>query len=172
MPDITLPPTPSGDYQQDLAVFVSLEESVRDTTWAQAEWAYVMTGHYGRSTAQMIAGDTGHSKAYIRMLVATAKAFPDVSDRAQDLSFSHHRVAAATQDPATWIDEAVAHQWSVEELRQAIQDTKDPVAETVLADRALDRIKRAIDKYNVEWSHVSGEQLALVYKIVVDEKSA
>lgn len=68
-----------------------------------------------------------------------------------------------THDPVSWIDQAAAHQWSVDELRQAIRDAKDPVAEAERARRAHDRVEQAVRKYNEHWAPVTGQRAVLVW---------
>jgi hypothetical protein len=151
-----LPDQVTGVYEQDLAVFITLMEAEADSQWAQATWAYAMTGRYGRRTAALLAGDTGLSAGYVRQLVATARAFPTPADRAADLSFSHHRVAAMTTDPAQWITAAAAHQWSVDDLRLAIRAARDPVADADQARRAAARLARAVARHNARWAAWTG----------------
>jgi hypothetical protein len=99
------------------------------------------------ATATLLAGDTGFSAGYVRQLIATARAFPTPADRTAKLSFSHHRVAATTTDPAQWIT-AAAHQWSVDDLRCAIRAPRDAIADADQARRAAARLVRAADRYN------------------------
>lgn len=143
-------------YEEDLARFTQLMEQEAESLWAQAEHLRAMVSRWGRGTAQAVAGDTGLSAGYVRQLIGTANAFPDPAGRAQDLSFSHHRVAAFTDDPAGWLDQAVAHAWSVEDLRAAIQDAQDPVARDEKARRAAQRLERAVARFVDDWAATYG----------------
>lgn len=153
----------SVSWEEDVQQFVTFVEGEEHSRWAQADHALAMTRRWGRQTATRLASEVGRSASYIRQLVATAKAFADPADRAQDLSFSHHRIAAMTEDPLAWIDQAAAHQWSVEELRQAIRDAKDPVADAERARRAQERVEQAVRKYNEHWAPVTGQRAVLVW---------
>jgi len=153
-------------WEDDVQVFIGFAEAEEDARWAQADHAWAMTRRWGRQTATRLASEVGHSASYIRQLVATAKAFADPATRAQDLSFSHHRIAEMTQDPDFWIDQAAAHQWSVAELRQAIRDAKDAVADAERARRARERVEQAVRKYNEQWASVTGQRAVLVWTVV------
>lgn len=143
-------------YEEDLARFTQLMEQEAASLWAQAEHLRAMVSRWGRGTAQAVAGDTGLSAGYVRQLIGTANAFPDPADRAQDLSFSHHRVAAVTDDPLAWLDQAVAHAWSVEDLRAAIKDAQDPIARDEKARRAAKRLERAVARFVDDWAATYG----------------
>lgn len=153
-------------FEADLAIFIQLREQEESALWAQADWAMNMAGRYGRHTARMIAAGVGLSEGYIRQLIATAKAFPEPDTRAEDLSFSHHRIAAMTEDPAQWLDTAVDHQLSVDELREAIRDAADPIAEADETERAEKRVARAVDRYNEQWSLITGRRAVLSFERV------
>jgi len=158
------PAQPTGVYEQDLAVFIAFDEQEEAALWDKAAWARAMTARYGRETARMLARDTGHSAYYVRCLIATAHAFPDPADRAADLSFSHHRVAAFTDDPAAWIDRAAAEQWSVADLREAIRAARDPVAADAAAEQARARLERAVERFNRLYAGVAGVRATLAWE--------
>lgn len=156
----------ANGYEADLARFIDLMEREQETLWDQAETAMAMTAAYGRKTATMLASDVGVSASYVRQLVATAKAFPDPASRAQDLSFSHHRICAMTDDPAGWLERAVENGWSHRELRLAIRDARDRIAEAEEARRARERIVQAVRKYNERWRDVTGDRAVLTFEAV------
>ncbi len=155
-----------ASFEADLAIFVQLREQEESALWAQADWAMNMAGRYGRHTARMIAAGVGLSEGYIRQLIATAKAFPEPENRAEDLSFSHHRIAGMTEDPAKWLDTAVDHQLSVDELREAIRDAADPIAEADETERAEKRVANAVERYNERWSLITGRRAVLSFERV------
>ena len=153
-------------YEEDLQLFVNLLQGEVDHLWAQATHLRGMVSRWGRGTAKAVAGDSGLSEGYIRQLIGTANAFPEPAERAADLSFSHHRIAAFTDDPPYWRDQAVANGWSVEDLRAAIRAAKDPVAATEGARTAAQRLERAVSKFVDEWSQAYGSMPVLVWKAV------
>ena len=150
-------------WADDVQRFVSLMEHESASLWAQAEQARLMRVRYGRDTARLLASEVGLTKGYIRQLIGTANVFPDPTQRAQDLSFSHHRIAAFTEDPDYWLHEAVAEEWSVDDLRAAIKTAKDPVAASVAAQQAAERLTRAVQKFNATHAGVYGQDAALVW---------
>lgn len=159
--DMGQPAQPTGVYEQDLAVFIAFDEAEEAALWDKAAWVRAMTARYGRETARLLARDTGHSAYYVRCLIATAEAFPDPADRAADLSFSHHRIAAFTDDPAAWIDRAAAEQWNVADLREAIRAARDPVAADAAAEQAQARLERAVERFNRLYAATAGVRAVL-----------
>lgn len=150
-------------YEEDLAMFLRLTEYGERASWLRAEHALRMTERHGRRTASMLAADTGYSASYIRQLVATARAFPNEEDRAADLSFTHHRYAAMTENPAEWIDKAVQNGWTQRELQNAIADAKDPLSEAERARRAEEQLEQKARKYNEHWSVMTGKRAVLMW---------
>ena len=150
-------------WADDVQRFASLMEHESASLWAQAEQARVMRVRYGRDTARLLASEVGLTKGYIRQLIGTANVFPDPSQRAQDLSFSHHRIAAFTEDPEQWLQTSVDEQWSVDDLRAAIQAAKDPVAAEVDAQQAAERLTRAVEKFNAKHAGVYGQEATLAW---------
>ncbi|MDA8344445.1 MAG: hypothetical protein M0Z66_03055 [Thermaerobacter sp.] len=150
-------------YETDLQVFINLVQQGEAAIWAQAAWAMEMTGRHGRGTAKMLAADVGLSASYVRQMVATAKAFPTPESRGQDLTFTHHRLAAMTGDPEKWLDAAAEKGYSIAELRRAINDAKDQVSLEEQARRATERLFQAVNKYNELYAPVSGERASIVW---------
>lgn len=145
-------------------MFISLRQVETETLWQQAELARDMTAKFGRKTARMIAGEVGVSAGYVRQLIATAQAFANPASRAQDLSFSHHRLAAMTENPEGWIEETLDHDWSVKELRQEIKDKKDRIDEAEQARRAGERLEQAVNKFNEHFSVTAGRKAVLSWE--------
>jgi hypothetical protein len=158
-----MPRTPPPSFEADLAVFIQLQEQETDALWAQAAWAAEMAARWGRHTARWVAAGAGVSAGYVRQLIATAQAFPTPADRAADLTFSHHRLAALTDDPAGWLQAAVDHQWSARELGRAIRAARDPYAEAEAARRAAEAVERAAAQYNARWAAATGRRAVLTW---------
>jgi hypothetical protein len=81
---------------------------------------------FGELMAQA-ASETGYSEESLRGFLWVASRIPP-SVRRLTLSWSHHQVAAGSEDPETWLDTAEASGWTVKELRHAI---KPPVPKAV-----------------------------------------
>lgn len=150
-------------WTDDVQRFIALMDHESASLWAQAEHAREMKVRYGRETARNLSTEVGCSQGYIRELIGTANVFPDPAQRAQDLSFSHHRIAAFTDDPDRWLGMAVAQQWSVQDLREAVRAAKDPVAAELAAQRAAVRLDRAVEKFNADHSGVYGQAAELTW---------
>lgn len=155
-----------ASYEADLSVFIQLLESERDAVWAQAAWAMEMARKYGRGTARMLAADTGRSASYIRQLVATAKAFPEPESRVADLSFSHHRLAAMTEEPERWIELAAERQLSVADMKEAIRVAKERLSAAEEAQTAAERLENAARKFNERFATLAGRRVILTWETV------
>jgi hypothetical protein len=81
---------------------------------------------FGEQFAQA-ASETGYSEESLRGFLWVASRVPP-SVRRLTLSWSHHQVAAGSEDPKTWLDTAEANSWTVKDLRHAI---KPPVPKAV-----------------------------------------
>ena len=129
--------------QQDL---LEIEEAGEAVQWTRAalyaealEWV----------SPKQVAADVGHSASYIRRLVSTWHAFPTPESREATLSFTHHRLAARTLDPAGWITRAVDEQWSTRDLELALRTQRalDPEEERQRQwAAALQRIRKLLEQ--------------------------
>ncbi|MCR4441940.1 MAG: HNH endonuclease [Peptococcaceae bacterium] len=72
--------------------------------------------------AGYLASQTNISTSQIRVLVKVYEAFPDEGSRVAELSWSHHKIAAYTSDPARWIETAADQGMSTRQLRKAVID--------------------------------------------------
>lgn len=151
-------------WEQDVSVFIQLMEQGEEAIWAQSKWAFHLTGKYGRKTASMLSKEVGVSKAYIRQMVAVAKAFPEPEDRAADLSFTHHKLAALTDDPEKWINLAVANGWSKRELAEAIKGGHDKISDEEACRQAEERLEQSVRKFNERYGVLSGKKAVLVWE--------
>lgn len=69
-----------------------------------------------------IASQSGRSTAYVRLHLRTYRAFRDESTRNPFLSWTHHRIAAETDDPAGWIEKAAEEQMSTREMARLVKE--------------------------------------------------
>lgn len=72
-----------------------------------------------------IASQIGKSAAWVRTTHKTYLAFPTEEDRIPGLSWTHHKIAAATEDPKGWIERAANEEMSTRELRKAIIEEEE-----------------------------------------------
>ena len=100
--------------------YLSLVESEDATKWERGAILVVMIDGM-RMKPPEVAGLVGCSPAQVRELAKTYRAFPEETDRAKDLSWFHHRLAANTTEPKAWIEKAVAGGWSTRQMREAIK---------------------------------------------------
>jgi hypothetical protein len=116
-------------------VSLSLPEGMEYDQWRDALHMYAKLGkasqfwigdalqygedRFGELYAQA-ASETGYSSESLRGMQWVASRIP-ASVRRLTLSWSHHQVAAGSEDPKTWLDTAEAERWTVKELRHAIK---------------------------------------------------
>lgn len=88
--------------------------------------------HYARS-----------SSSYIRQLIKTYKAFPTEESRLSfaEMEFSIFKLAAYTDRPEYWVEQAAEHEWSSRELSKAIKGEVIPDAL-----RQADRIYGSVER--------------------------
>jgi hypothetical protein len=94
---------------------------------------------------KQVATDVGRGAAYVRDLVRTLRAFPEPEQRVPLLTFTHHKYAAATDNPGAWIAQAEAGAWSTRDMQAALRaaNATDPFAERqAQGERALQRLRR------------------------------
>ena len=66
------------------------------------------------------ASETGYSSESLRGMQWVASRIP-ASVRRLTLSWSHHQVAAGSEDPGSWLAIAERQEWTVKDLRHAIR---------------------------------------------------
>jgi len=155
-------PVPSASWADAVQEYIRCREQENDGLWGQADCALRMVARFGADAIAALASEVGVSKAYVRMQVATAKAFPP-GTRAQDASFSLHRICAMTEDPEGWLERALAHGWSTRELQEAVRDARDAVDQAEQARRAEERLAQQARRYNADWAPLTGKRVELLW---------
>lgn len=76
----------------------------------------------------VIAADTGYSTQHIRDLARTSMTFHSKEDRRprEYVEWTHYKLAARTDRPVYWLDQAEANAWSSRELQRRIKEPDDP----------------------------------------------
>jgi hypothetical protein len=146
---------PEISYDSLIDRLIEAKMEGEGATWKVSAITFFLSTEMG-ATSKMISGDTGYTPRYISDLVKTFAAFPTEDDRASDKTFSIHMVCAQQDDPAAWLDRAVAEGWSVRELKRAIageQPTPDPVE---VADRLWDKILKILAEGGPGAEHLRG----------------
>ncbi len=113
-------------------------------------------GRARRGFARELAGELGCSTRWVQELMRTARAFAPEA-RAKDMTWEHHRVAACTDDPEFWLQQAVDNQWSTRQLRDAIRQAHERGPDRHDAAREVDVLIRRVQEYVDRWGR-DGEQ--------------
>lgn len=101
---------------------VNLRVDEADVLWKQGAIVYVLT-EYGVKAGQ-IASEMNCTARYVGDLRRTFEAFPDEESRVPELTWTHHCIAARTDDPRRWLVEAADRQLSTRELRLLLKGEK------------------------------------------------
>ncbi len=112
-------------YDQLISQMIDCKVVGNEALFRQGAIVFYLKERMGVS-AKQIGGDVGYSGRYVNMIEKTYATFPDESSRALDMSFSHHQIAAHTDSPAYWLEQAVINGWSVREMQRAIKGESPP----------------------------------------------
>ncbi len=124
-------------YDQLIDQLIELRKEEVDKIWGQGAAIYVLRERM-RAKAGDIASQIGVSSVYVNDLARTFAAFPDPSYRSLELSFSHHKIAAKTDNPQYWLEQCEANQWSTRQLTDAIKGKP--------ADSEIDKAVKLFEK--------------------------
>ena len=130
--------------QQDILEIAHAGEAVQ---WRLAQ---LFAEALEQVTPSQLAADVGKSRATINRYVKVLKTWPNPADREAPppITWSHFVIASETDDPRRWLGEALDHEWSTRDLREAIQQqhAADPIeAEQTAWDRALQRVRKILE---------------------------
>lgn len=104
--------------EEALQTYHNCKDAQENLNWIEAEILYNIADL--NLSIKDISTQVGRSPAHIRERIKTFKAFPEEHMRAQDLSFTHHRLAAGTEEPEKWINRACEEGFSTRQLKQVI----------------------------------------------------
>jgi hypothetical protein len=145
------------DVAQEYACYDEVESAA---IWAKAEILYYIVENMKKNGGKLneiykkISPCVGCAPETIKVRVRTFQAFPEPHMRAQDKSFTIHRIAAATEEPEKWLDAACANDYSTRQLSEAItaeKGSKNGVikdATEAKAARAVRMVKEVLEYGN------------------------
>jgi hypothetical protein len=93
-----LPAFSGGSFEQHVEAFERIRDEAEDKLWTLGAIAESLTRSYGDKAIPDFAAAVNYSASRIYELAATYKAWSG-RDRAEDLSFTHHAIAARSEDP-------------------------------------------------------------------------
>lgn len=131
-------------YEEATQTALELHTAQEAVQWSIGQLALEQAEAWG-ITPQQMASDWGYSASAIRKMMRTVRAFPNPADRVALLSFSHHALAAQTDDPMGWLTQAEANSWSIRDLQEAIAQAKaanPQEARKTAGERALQRLRK------------------------------
>lgn len=126
-------------------VAIDVQRETDEAKWALAAVCYIAVEYMGAKVGTF-AESLRCTDVAVRNYVKTFRAFPVEEMRIADLGFSLHTLAAQTDDPERWINEAADNEYSYRQLQQAIKGKpveKDELSEAV---SLWERVIKAIEK--------------------------
>lgn len=178
-----------------ISLLITTKEEERERRFVQGQLIDLIlqrSSEKKSKTVNWISSQTGWSPAHIRSLHKTFLAFPEESTRVPTLDWSHHKIAAATEQPKYWIERAAGKddngnetgkEMSTRELRTAIIEkdleegkipNEDPVDELSMkrAKKVLENVSLIIDQGGAAatWLLQELQKICLEYH-VVEEKA-
>lgn len=136
----------SISYDQITGRIIDLRQTRDQTNWEAGDLCWYAMERMG-ANASMLAADTGYSAQHIRDLAKTSQVFHTPDDRRprEYVEWSHYKIAARTDSPGYWIDQAEAYGWSTRELQRQIGAGKEEPDPFDAAKRALRAVERVIE---------------------------
>lgn len=103
--------------------------------WLLGDWITYGHSRFGERYARA-ARITGYDAQTLMNMVYVASRF-QISRRREELSWSHHETLAALEreEQDQWLDRAVAHRWSVADLRMMVRASRNEISKAVHSDR-------------------------------------
>lgn len=132
------------NYDDLIQEIINLRIDMYESQWAQGAVCCVLIDRM-RAKPSDIAANINCSTAHIRQLLKTFKAFPSEVSRVVELTWYHHVLASATEDPEYWINFAADNQLSTREMSKAIkgETIKDELKE---AEKVWAKVDKIIEK--------------------------
>ncbi len=163
---LTIPEQMSSTLEDWLALLVQGAEHEREGQWFQAQVAYEMVKRFrSRDIFRLVASQQNRSADTIRSWVAAYQAFPEEQDRVPTLHFTHHCIAAMTDDPPYWIARAADEEMTTAQLRAAVRRAKDGYSAAFERKVMEQQIQRLSEEYNSLWGEE--RQCTVEFKPVV-----
>lgn len=145
---LAAPPFGGRTLDDLIQLYVSLKESEEETRWQRAAIVVAMVDAM-KIPIRKVSGLLGCSPAQVREMARTWRAFPTEESRAKDLTWYHHRLAATTNDPEGWIEQAAANLWSTRQMSEAVKGSISERAETDLvrakAEKAVRMVREVLE---------------------------
>lgn len=109
------------EWDEYRSIWDSLQEIENGVLWGRSLICAAIEVQYGEESIKAFSDDVGIGESTAYGYRRAWLAFPRREDRFPDLSFSHHRIAASTNDPHYWIEDAALHGLSTHALEKKIR---------------------------------------------------
>ena len=117
-------PTPQRQLWEELiSIGLELRETKDDSQWKLGELAERVKDKFGGQSIKELAVSISVPYNSIREYWRVGLKIPP-EDRIPHLSFTHHQLAANTENPKEWLNKASDNSWSAELMALKISETK------------------------------------------------
>ena len=133
----------SISYDEVIGRIIDLRQQQDDKSWEVGALIYYALERMQVKAGQL-ASETNCSTQHIRDLSKTFGAFPEESERVAELTWTHHKLAARTEEPQKWIQLAAERNLSTREFQKILKGeaVKDELRE---AEKLWDKLVRVIE---------------------------
>lgn len=109
------------DHVEAWHAFGRLEDESR---WGRAAVVVSLKGRYGEDAFEKFGDEVGQARSTLYQFASVHETFVEKSKRLDNLSFLHHLVALAADDPFAALDKAAEEGWSARDLRKHLKESK------------------------------------------------
>lgn len=138
---------PEKEYtlEELVQAYISLQEKENETRWVKGQILDILLEKGVKPG--WIASQVGVSAAQIRVMVQTFRAFPEEKKRNPALTWFHHRIAAHTEEPERWLNEAADNEFSTRQMQAVIKGATESADDKrkAEAERTLRSVKNFLD---------------------------
>lgn len=124
-------------YESYVQAWINVSEEIEERRWRLGAIAASLVWRYGENTAATFAADVGVSSRTVRDYARAYRVF-ETGTRVPILSYTHHRIAARSEDPQKAIEEAADKLLSTRQMEVRVEAEALPPEERRLVIRAAE----------------------------------
>src|SRR5689334_13116143 len=119
-------------YDDHVHAWNEISERLEDGQWKLGAIGASLDTKYGEGSIKQFASDVRLSKSAVYSYIKTYRAYEN-SKRLEYLSFHHHTIAAAAENPIEALEKAHDKGWSTRELKEYVETGREPEEKAVIA---------------------------------------
>jgi hypothetical protein len=120
---LDIAPFEGETWEDHVSQALTLKEEMQRNFWGLAQVCASVERNYGDSAISKFGSEIGYSAASIYKFIKTWQVFSNSQNEiVEDLTFTHHAIAARAPDPAEAIDQAAQLELSTRQLEKFVED--------------------------------------------------